>query len=189
MQRSTKILFSSLITIVFFSLFSCGGGKETSEQRKWSMRHVDSLWSQLSETRKLFVYKIDEIENRKMEMDSVLLTLKFVSAEKVDQKMQSEISQYNAVFRVYRTVADKYKNAVLTAEDAFYKVKVLDKSVKDGVYDKKTEEFKKEYAALKKHIIQGRTAALEITGAITAVEPAYQRLAPVVEEFAANNRP
>jgi len=83
--------------------------------------------------------------------------------------------------RVYKPLAERYKAAVLEAEELFYNIKALDKSVRKGDYDSKTEEFKKVWQPLKQALDANLIEAKEIEGQLNNVEPMYQRLAPKIE--------
>jgi hypothetical protein len=104
-----------------------------------------------------------------------------MSAASLSPEEKSDIIQYNSVFRVYKPLAERYKAAVLEAEELFYNIKALDKSVRKGDYDSKTEEFKKVWQPLKQALDANLIEAKEIEGQLNNVEPMYQRLAPKIE--------
>lgn len=170
------------ISLIFIHFHSCSPTKNsTNDAREWCIRKTDTLWSTLAESRKNFIYKMDEIAIRKHDMDSQLRITKFMPAASLSPEEKSDIVQYNSVFRVYRPLAERYKEAVLQAEELFYNIKALDKSVRNGEYDNKTEEFKKVWQSLKQSLDQNLIEAKEIAGLLNNVEPMYQRLAPKIE--------
>ena len=181
-QITKKIMFYMGISLICIHFHSCTPSKSSSnDARDWCIRKTDTLWSSLAESRKNFIYKMDEIAIRKHDMDSQLRITKFMSAASLSPEEKSDIIQYNSVFRVYKPLAERYKAAVLEAEELFYNIKALDKSVRKGDYDSKTEEFKKVWQPLKQALDANLIEAKEIEGQLNNVEPMYQRLAPKIE--------
>lgn len=132
---------------------------------------------------------MDEIAERREEMDSILKVLKFAEEGKLAEADKSVINQYHSVFTVYKPVSNTYKNAVLEAEDHFYRLKRLEKSVKAGEFDKKQEEFKKTYADLQREVLENAARAKEVSNRLKAVEPMYLRLEPKIEEILERTAP
>jgi hypothetical protein len=63
---------------------------------------------------------MDEFVDRQEEMNENLTQVKFVSANKLTEENMSDVSQYIAIFKVYKSNAGKYKEVVLEAENLFY---------------------------------------------------------------------
>ncbi len=126
---------------------------------------------------------MDEIAIRKADIDSQLVAAKFFKPDELSKEEQNMLIQYHSVFTVYKPIAGKYKNAVLHAEETFYAIKTLEKSVKDGAYDKKLEEFKSTWNELYKEGMKNLEESTEIATKLNSVEPMYQRLAPKVDEL------
>lgn len=82
-------------------LTSCGGNA-VSENRAECIRSTDSLWASLRQIRDKFGYKINEIDERRHEMDSVLQWLQYADGQKITPEMRTQILQYNSVFRIYK---------------------------------------------------------------------------------------
>lgn len=99
------------------------------------------------------------------------------SAEKVD------IIKYNTVYSVYKSSASRYKKNVLQTEDIFYRVKTLDKSVKEGEYDNNAPGFKKEYGELKPLLEAVKNDTEELSHKLNSMEPLYLRLQPKIQEI------
>lgn len=169
------------VFIIF--LTSCGGGT-ISENRAECIRSTDSLWASLQQVRGKFGYKINEIDERRHEMDSILQWLKFADDKKMSTELRTQILQYNSVFRIYKDFAPKYKENVLEAEELFYEIKALDKQVMAGDFDNNLPAFGKEYRSLKGELSHLQKEVEEVLGRFNAVEPTYRRIAGPVEDFA-----
>ena len=186
-MKYKKRQFSSIFTLtaVLFSVFflACNSKNTGNEKRIICMQKIDSLWMGLQETKGLFGYKMDEFIERKTEMQSNLTKLKFVDGQKINEDNLSNVQQYNAMFRIYKGIGEQYKNVVLGAEGLFYEIKGLETEVKKGNYDKEIANFVKEYQSIKKELFENHTETLEVTNQLKAIEPAYQRIAPLVEEL------
>lgn len=184
-SKTTKIWahISVFIPVFIYGLMSCGGGN-ISENRAESIRGTDSLWVSLQEIRSRFGYKINEIDERRHVMDSVLQWLKFAKEKDITNEIRPQILQYNSVFRIYRDFAPKYKKCVLKAEELFYEIKALDKQVKAGNFDNDLPAFGKEYRKLRGQLTNLKIEVEEVLGRLNAVEPTYRRIADPVEGFA-----
>lgn len=164
-------------------LISCGGNA-VSENRLECNRSTDSLWTSLREIRDKFGYKINEIDERRHEMDSVLQWLQYAEEQKITPEMRTQILQYNSVFRIYKGYAPRYKENVLRAEELFYEIKALEKQVKAGDFDNNLPAFGKEYRRIRGTLTRLKAEVEETLGRLNAVEPTYRRIAGPVEEFA-----
>lgn len=185
-KRQFTLIFtlSTVLFSVFF--FACGEQNKSNEKRAICMQKIDSLWTGLQETKGLFGYKMDEFILRKTEMQQNLTRLKFVDGQKVTEENVTNVQQYNAMFRIYRGIGEQYKNAVLGAEEIFYEIKGLETEVKKGSYDKEIANFVNEYQLIRKHLIKNHSEALDVTNQLKAIEPAYQRIHPIVDELVAS---
>jgi hypothetical protein len=184
-SKSTKIWSNmAVLTPVFMMIFaSCGGGA-ISENRTECTRGMDSLWTSLNEIRGRFGYKINEIDERRHEMDSVLQWLKFAGENELSPDIKTQIMQYSSVYRIYKDFSPRYRQNILKAEELFYEIKALDKQVKAGDFDKDLAAFGKEYRRLRGTITRLRADVEEPLGRLNAVEPTYRRIAENVESFA-----
>lgn len=169
---------------VFIIFLSACGGNQVSENRAECITLADSLKWSLQQIRSRFDYKINEIDERRHEMDSVLQWLKFADDNKITTEMRSQILQYNTVYRIYKDFAPKYKECVLKAEELFYEIKAVDKQVKDGVFDNDLPSFGKEYRLLHGQLTMLNMKLDEVLGRLNAVEPTYRRIVGPVEDFA-----
>jgi len=169
---------------VFIIFLSACGGNQVSENRAECLPLTDSLKGALQQIRGRFDYKINEIDERRHEMDSFLQWLKFADDNKITAEMRSQILQYNSVYRIYKDFAPKYKGCVLKAEELFYEIKALDKQVKDGVFDSDLPAFGKEYRLLRGQLTMLNAELDEVLGRLNAVEPTYRRIVGPVEDFA-----
>lgn len=116
-------------------------------------------------------------------MDSLLRILKFHPNAQISESQISQVAQYNSIFRVYKGFGARYTEMVLKAEEYFYQLKAIDKRIKAGKYDKKTSEFRKDTESIKKGLGEMTAEVEDVTSRIGAVEPAYRRIAPQVEEL------
>ncbi len=149
LQISKNNLVILLTPVLFFTLIGCGGTAGQDESfRNWCIKKTDTVWTILNKSRAEFVYPMDEIADRKKEMDSFLQLLKFKQPKNINPELLSMIEKYNSVLTVYKPIAGEYKNAVLKSEDLFYQIKALERTVKNGGYDKKQDEFKKTWTEL-----------------------------------------
>jgi hypothetical protein len=126
---------------------------------------------------------MDEFIERKSQMQKNLTQLKFVDGQKINDENLSNVQQYNAMFRIYRGIGQQYKDAVLGAEAIFYEIKGLETEVKKGNYDKEIANFVNEYQLIKNQLIENHKGALDVTNQLKAIEPAYQRISPLVDEL------
>jgi hypothetical protein len=184
-SKSTKIWANMAVFMPVFIIFltSCGGNA-VSENRAECNRSTDSLWTSLREIRDKFGYKINEIDERRHEMDSVLQWLQYAEEQKITPEMRTQILQYNSVFRIYKGYAPRYKENVLRAEEMFYEIKALEKQVKAGDFDNNLPAFGKEYRRIRGTLTRLKAEVEETLGRLNAVEPTYRRIAGPVEEFA-----
>jgi hypothetical protein len=184
-SKSTKIWANMAVFMPVFIMFltSCGGNA-VSENRAECIRSTDSLWASLRQIRDKFGYKINEIDERRHEMDSVLQWLQYADGQKITPEMRTQILQYNSVFRIYKGYAPRYKENVLRAEEMFYEIKALEKQVKAGDFDNNLPAFGKEFRRIQGALTQLKTEVEETLGRLNAVEPTYRRIAGPVEEFA-----
>ncbi len=178
-QFTLIITLSAILFSVFF--FACNNQNTANEKRNISLQKIDSLWMGLQETKGLFGYKMDEFIDRKSQMQKNLTLLKFVDGQKINEENLSNVRQYNAMFRVYRGIGQQYKDAVLGAEALFYEIKGLETELKKGNYDKEIANFVKEYQSIKIQLFENHKNALEVTNQLKAIEPAYQRISPLVD--------
>lgn len=58
--------------------------------------------------------------------------------------------------------------------------------MKKGSYDKEIANFVNEYQLIRKHLIKNHAEALDVTNQLKAIEPAYQRIHPIVDELVAS---
>ena len=186
-MRYKKRHFTLIFTLstALFSVFflACNNQNTIDEKRQISVQKVDRLWLGLHETKVLFSYKMDEFIERKSQMQKNLTQLKFVDGQKINDENLSNVQQYNAMFRIYRGIGQQYKDAVLGAEAIFYEIKGLETEVKKGNYDKEITNFVKEYQSIKNQLIENHKMALDVTNQLKAIEPAYQRISPLVDEL------
>jgi hypothetical protein len=182
LQISKNILVLLVTPVVFLLINACGGSSQEQETfRNWCIKKTDSIWVILNNTRKEFAYPMDEIEERKVEMDSFLRILKFTTPPGISSELMSKITQYHSVFAVYKPIAAEYKNTVLKSEDLFYQIKALERSVKNGDFDSKQMEFKKTWTELKEEVDENNQEAHKVASKLSSVEPLYRRLQPKIE--------
>ena len=182
-KRQFTLIFT--LSTALFSVFflACNNQNAINEKREISVQKIDSLWMGLQETKGLFGYKMDEFIVRKTQMQANLTKLKFVDGQKINEENIANVQQYNAMFRIYRGIGQQYKDAVLGAEAIFYEIKGLETEVKKGSYDKQIANFVKEYQSIKNQLIENHKGALDVTNQLKAIEPAYQRISPLVDEL------
>lgn len=161
---------------------ACNSNNGNAESKRAVCKQkVDSLAMALQNTRSMFVFKMDEFVERKEEMEQNLTQIKFVPENKLTEENISDISQYNAIFKVYGVCSGKYKEVVLEAENLFYEIKGIEQELKKGKFDKEIGEFLNEYNHLKVEIEHNHEETEEVTDKLKTVEPAFMRIAPVVD--------
>jgi hypothetical protein len=170
-----------LSIILTLGFIACTGNGNSGSDSKLELRNamqlkLDSAWSQLNDIRGQFHFEIDEFEERKTEMAAQRIRANFIPGDALtdDDKLQFNI--YNETFRVYKTAANQYKNAVLMAENAFYNLKGLETRVKKGDFDQDLEGFKEEMMGLQKDLDECELKTIDITDRLDTVEPSYQRV-------------
>jgi hypothetical protein len=184
-SKTTKIgsIFFVFVTGILFLVSACTGSTQ-SRNREEAIQITDSLWGSLNQIKQKFTFKIDEIEERKHEMDSVLQWLRFADEERLTPEIKKQILQYGAIYRVYKGYASAYKNSVIKAEEYFYEIKALDKQVKKGRYDDDLPAFGKEFRRLNGGLTVLNAEVTDILARLNTVEPGYRRVADEVEAFA-----
>ncbi len=182
MQISKIFLVLTIIPAAIFVFSSCGGKQSnTDEVRSWYLAKTDSLWLTLNATRREFVYPMDEIKDRKNEMDSFIKVLNVNTPKKVTDEMMNMVSQYSGILKLYKQVATEYKNCVVEGEDQFYQLKTLERSVRNGEYDGKLEEFKKTWNELAMEMRKSAVETQDVTSKLSKFEPLYLRIQPKIE--------
>jgi hypothetical protein len=182
--------FFSAFAILFLTFSNCTQSVQNTEtKRSVCIQKVDSLAWMLQSTRNLFIFKMDEFVERQEEMNENLTKVKFVSANKLTEENMSDVSQYNAIFNVYKSNAGKYKEVVLEAENLFYEIKGVEQELKKGKFDKEINEFLKEYNQLKIELKHNHEETREVTEKLKSVEPTFMRIAPAVDKIMESNFP
>jgi len=174
-------LHLSLITAAV--LCACGGNVQDNREQTEQMRRVDSLWGNFKGIKELLRYDVYAIHDRKEEMDSLLQISKFFNETQLDEGEKQILLGYAAIARVYAPIAPKYKEVVLESEEAFYRIKAMEQSVRNQTYIGKRDEsiaaYQRELAALEHLEEDGKN----VLNKLTEVEPMYLRLQPAVEEI------
>lgn len=147
------------------------------------LQSVDSLWNQLAQVRGNFKFRMDEFVERKAMMEKQLIKAQFLDDSKLSEEDRLTFDKYNGVYRVYKHMGGKYKEAVLTAEDIFYALKGLESQVKKNTYNENIEGFKLERDALKKRLAENAILAAEVNEKLTTVEPVFVRTAGKIDEI------
>jgi len=182
--------FFSAFAILFLTFSNCTQSVQSTEtKRSVCIQKVDSLAWMLQSTRNLFIFKMDEFVERQEEMNENLTKVKFVSANKLTEENMSDVSQYNAIFNVYKSNAGKYKEVVLEAENLFYEIKGIEQELKKGKFDKEIDEFVKEYNHLKIELKHNQEETRQVTEKLKSVEPTFMRIAPAVDKIIESNFP
>jgi len=182
--------FFSAFAVLFLTFSNCSQtAKNIETKRSICIQKVDSLAWMLQSTRNLFIFKMDEFVERQEEMNENLTQVKFVSANKLTEENMSDVSQYNAIFKVYKSNAGKYKEVVLEAENLFYEIKGIEQELKKGKFDKEIDAFLKEYNQLKIELKHNHEETVEVTGKLKSVEPTFMRIAPAVDKIMESNFP
>jgi hypothetical protein len=182
--------FFSAFAIIFLTFSNCTQSVQNTEtKRNICIEKVDSLANMLQSTRNLFVFKMDEFIERQEEMNDNLTKVKFIPANKLTEENMSDVSQYNAIFNVYKSNSGKYKEVVLEAENLFYEIKGIEQELKKGKFDKEIDEFLNEYNHLKIELKHNHEETIEVTEKLKSVEPTYMRIAPAVDQIMESNFP
>ncbi len=181
-KRHFNSIFASF-AILFLSFAACGNPQSGNEKHVMCIQKVDSLWGDLQNTKLLFGFKMDEFLERKAYMGENLTKLKFVDGKHLNQENILNVQQYNEIYRIYKGVGQRYKDAVLQAEAIFYEIKGLENEVKKGSYDKEIANFVKEYGEIKKHLTENYERTVEVTSQVRTLEPAFVRLAPIIDKL------
>ncbi len=184
--RIPKIgLWGGFLCLIFgLMASSCTGTEGTVENREVCQSYNDSLFARLNHTRALFVYSMEEIGERKSVMDRRLKALKFVPGEDLSPEDRENANLYNAIFRIYRDLSERYAQAVVKAEEQFYTLKGLSKAIQAGKYDADRSAYKNEALQLETQMAENHAQALDITQRLKAVEPNYHRLVAPMDELA-----
>jgi hypothetical protein len=182
--------FFSAFAILFLFFSNCSQTANNSEsKREVCIEKVDSLAWMLQSTRNLFVFKMDEFIERQEEMNENLTKVKFVPGNKLTEENMSDVSQYNAIFNVYKSNSGKYKEVVLEAENLFYEIKGIEQELKKGKFDNEIDEFLKEYNHLKIEFKHNHEETIAVTDKLKSVEPTFMRIAPAVDLIMESNFP
>jgi hypothetical protein len=179
--RQNSWVFIAVLLTLTLPLQQCTSEKPEKETRVLMLQSVDTLWNELQFVRSQFKFRMDEFVERKTDMEKQLIKAQFLDGSKLNETDKATFDKFNGVYRVYKSLASKYKQTVLAAEDVFYSIKGLEKEVKKGTYDEDILNFKIEYAALKKKLAENKTMAVDVTEKLTAVEPLYLRTSEIIE--------
>lgn len=181
-RQNSWVLIAVVLTLTG-PLQQCISETPEKEKRVLMLQSVDTLWNELQFVRSQFKFKMDEFGERKTDMEKQLIKAQFLDGNKLNETDKATFDKFNGVYRVYKSLASKYKQSVLAAEDVFYSIKGLEKEVKKGTYDAEIQNFKKEYAVLKIKLADNKKMALDVTEKLTAVEPLYLRTAEIIENL------
>ena len=187
-SRNPLLLLGFLSIILTLGFISCTGNGSSGVDSKAEVRNamqikLDSAWAQLNDIRSHFHFEIDEFEERKTEMAAQRIRANFIAANALTDEDKLQFNIYNETFRLYKTAANQYKNAVLMAENAFYNLKGLETRVKKGDFDEDLAGFKEEMSGLQKDLDECELKTLEITERLDSVEPSYQRVSEYVDQL------
>lgn len=181
-RQNSWVLIAVVLTLTG-PLQQCTSETPEKEKRVLMLQSVDTLWNELQFVRSQFKFKMDEFGERKTDMEKQLIKAQFLDGNKLNETDKATFDKFNGVYRVYKSLASKYKQSVLAAEDVFYSIKGLEKEVKKGTYDAEIQNFKKEYAVLKIKLADNKKMACDVTEKLTAVEPLYLRTAEIIENL------
>jgi hypothetical protein len=183
-QITKKNTFLLVLIIPIFLILGCNQvGSSHSSSKQWCINKVDTLWTVLTKTRENFKYSMDAIAARKESMEKELHVFSMLNGSELTEEDKTLILQYNAVLKVYKPMAGKYKHAVIEAENNFYRIKALEKSTKAGGFDKKIPEFKTTYEDIYDEVAKGYEESQFIANQLLTVEPMYLRIEPKVAEL------
>lgn len=176
-------ILAPLIVIISMVFVQCGSGSDQSEKKIIMLKKVDTLWNDVVFIRSKFTFRMDEFQERRSFMEKQRIKAQFLPGDKLSKEDVITFDKYNNVYRLYKAVGKNYRNAVLQAEDIFYSTKGLEKQVKNGFYDEKIDEFKKEYQTLKEQTLSCKVLTVDVTDRLKSVEPLYLRTSNRVEEI------
>ncbi len=176
-------ILAPLIVIISMVFVQCGSGSDQSEIKIIMLKKVDTLWNDVVFIRSKFTFRMDEFQERRSFMEKQRIKAQFLPGDKLSKEDVITFDKYNNVYRLYKAVGKNYRNAVLQAEDIFYSTKGLEKQVKNGFYDEKIDEFKKEYQTLKEQTLSCKVLTVDVTDRLKSVEPLYLRTSNRVEEI------
>ena len=169
---------------MFSMLFvQCVSGPTPSEKRVVMLQSVDTLWNGIKEIRSRFTFRMDEFQERRTYMEKQRIKAQFLPGDQLSKEDIMTFDKYNNVYRLYKGIGKKYRNAVLQAEDIFYATKGIEKQVKNGFYDEKVDAFKKEYQILRQKTDSCKTLTFDVTDRLRGVEPLYLRTSKRVAEI------
>ena len=176
-------ILAPLIVIISMVFVQCGAGADQSEKKIIMLKKVDTLWNDVVFIRSKFTFRMDEFQERRSFMEKQRIKAQFLPGDKLSKEDVITFDKYNNVYKLYKAVGKNYRNAVLQAEDIFYSTKGLEKQVKNGFYDEKIDEFKKEYQTLKEQTLSCKVLTVDVTDRLKSVEPLYLRTSNRVEEI------
>lgn len=176
-------ILAPLIVIISMVFVQCGSGSDQSEKKIIMLKKVDTLWNDVVFIRSKFTFRMDEFQERRSFMEKQRIKAQFLPGDKLSKEDVITFDKYNNLYRLYKAVGKNYRNAVLQAEDIFYSTKGLEKQVKNGFYDEKIDEFKKEYQTLKEQTLSCKVLTVDVTDRLKSVEPLYLRTSNRVEEI------
>ena len=176
-------ILAPLIVIISMVFVQCGSGSDQSEKKIIMLKKVDTLWNDVVFIRSKFTFRMDEFQERRSFMEKQRIKAQFLPGDKLSKEDVITFDKYNNLFRLDKAVGKNDRNAVLQAEDIFYSTKGLEKQVKNGFYDEKIDEFKKEYQTLKEQTLSCKVLTVDVTDRLKSVEPLYLRTSNRVEEI------
>lgn len=158
------------------ALSACVNNPKEPTQKELALRYTDTLQYLVEQTMQNFHYTLDELQERKLDMDTSIIEIK--SSKNLDTSGINNmlISDYLRLRDKYASLIGMYKNALELTEDAEIKTKTLVNSVQKDLYQNKYEQFKEEYSSLRKNTEKANLISKEISEELKVLEPMYLRL-------------
>lgn len=166
-----------LILLPFFATnWFCSFSSKEPGNKELALLYTDTLQLYLDKTVSSLTYTLEELSERKAEIDSNIPDLNKQSKTTADPKFNILFDQYKMLSKKYGSILPRYKEVVILTEDRVIKVKSMVKAINEGFYEGRYDFFKKEYSALLAETAQTYMVATELSEELKTLDPMYLRL-------------
>lgn len=175
-KKYINLIFISILLVFGGINWHCKSGQTEQSQKELALLYTDTLQIYLDNTTQQLTYTLEELEERKLYIDSNLIDIDKNEAKKQDPHTVIMIDQYKMLSVKYASILPIYKKIILLREDRVIKVKSMIKAINEGFYEGKYDFFKKEYQKLLAETASTFMEAQNLNNELKTLEPMYFRL-------------
>ncbi|MBI1306865.1 MAG: hypothetical protein GC181_09680 [Bacteroidetes bacterium] len=178
MRRQFISLF--LLIFTFFSGITVTfTGCSSIDNRYFKM--LDTLDNRMVETRKLLLIDYKTIENRRDLIESHLRLIDMYVRDTMTPEFGMQLGKYEGVLKIYKNFLKNYSECLEETEELTEQAEDLRKAVESKEISK--DSFKVYYAKETDDQIENMTRVRNLIKPVHSVEPDYQRISRMVNEY------